>query len=455
MTLNVQVPGDAPPNGLLNVTGTQTGILVRHLDLAGTATDDFGVNRVLVTVRENDSGRYVQPNGTLSALYAALPATLATPNGTSTTWTLPVDLPINGDYSVTAFAYDTADQQDTSTSGATARYLVFPGDALPYLVDGLGQPINGAAFTEARIVVSGRAQDDTGMADVQIGIVDSLGRYMSSSGTFTSTSASYRSAFLTSPGSLGSNFSYTTPVIPNGTYTVLVRAVDVHDQVQAVPSSVTVTVTQPAGNLPPVPHATVSCVNNNVCTFDGRTSTDENAPTLTYSWNFGNGRTGSGPLPTQYYTGPGTFTPTLTVRDEYGLSACSRCRRSPSPSRRTTWHPRRSSTCRPATCWPATSARWARSDPNDSDTVTLPVELRRRYGDQHVHVAGAHVPRRRHLHGHADGDRRLGQVHHGDEVGDGLGRLTCRRWPRPVPLGAGRGQRTASCLTSAADSAWS
>ena len=34
----------------------------------------------------------------------------------------------------------------------------------------------------------------------------------------------------------------------------------------------------------------------NVCTYDGRSSTDENAPTLTYSWNFGNG-TGSGPLP--------------------------------------------------------------------------------------------------------------------------------------------------------------
>ena len=64
---------------------------------------------------------------------------------------------------------------------------------------------------------------------------------------------------------------------------------------------------------------TVSCAQN-VCTFDGRDSTDENKATLTYSWNFGNGRTGSGALPTFTYTGPGTFTPTLTVRDEYGLT---------------------------------------------------------------------------------------------------------------------------------------
>ncbi len=56
-------------------------------------------------------------------------------------------------------------------------------------------------------------------------------------------------------------------------------------------------------NLPPVANFTSSCAQN-VCTFDGRTSTDENAPTLTYSWNFGNG-SGSGPVPTRTYTSAG------------------------------------------------------------------------------------------------------------------------------------------------------
>ena len=54
---------------------------------------------------------------------------------------------------------------------------------------------------------------------------------MSSAGTFTSTTASFRTAFLNSPGSVGSNYSYTTPVIPAGTYTVIVQPVDVHGQV--------------------------------------------------------------------------------------------------------------------------------------------------------------------------------------------------------------------------------
>ena len=62
---------------------------------------------------------------------------------------------------------------------------------------------------------------------------------MSSSGAFTSTSVSYRTAFLNSPGSPGSNFAYTTPLIPSGSYTVLVRGEDQHGFATAVPLQAT------------------------------------------------------------------------------------------------------------------------------------------------------------------------------------------------------------------------
>ena len=318
LTVNAQVPGDAFPDGRLSFTGTDSSIEVLHLDLAGTATDDVGVQGVRVSLQDQDTGRYLQPDGTMAAAFATRNATLASPGATSTAWTLPVDLPTKGDYAVTAYAFDTSGQQDISTSGATARYLVYPGDLDPWLSDTLASPTDGMAFTESRIVVSGRALDDVGLSQVQVAIVNSLGQYMSSSGTFTSTTESWRTAFLNSPGSPGSNYAYTTPAIPSGNYKVRVRAVDNYGQVQPVPREVNVTVSAPAGNAAPVASFTASCAEN-VCSFDGRASTDENAPTLTYSWNFGEARTATGPVPSHTYTSASTFTVTLTVRDEYGL----------------------------------------------------------------------------------------------------------------------------------------
>jgi PKD repeat protein len=198
---------------------------------------------------------------------------------------------------------------------------VYPGDLPPVNVEGLFSPPNGTVFTDGRIFVSGRFEDDQQMAQAQVAIINNLGQYMSSSGTFTSTTASWRGAFLTSPGSPGSNFSYTSPVIPAGTYTVMARGVDQHGFITTAPPTSTVSVTLPPNN-PPVAAFTYTCTAN-VCSFDGRTSTDENAATLTYSWNFGTGQgTGSGPVPTKTYTAPGNpFTVTLTVRDEWNVTA--------------------------------------------------------------------------------------------------------------------------------------
>ena len=52
LTINVVIPGDAPPDARITPTGTITGVQVLHLDLAGTATDDKGVAQVKLTIAE-------------------------------------------------------------------------------------------------------------------------------------------------------------------------------------------------------------------------------------------------------------------------------------------------------------------------------------------------------------------------------------------------------------------
>src|SRR4029453_18965721 len=116
-------------------------------------------------------------------------------------------------------------------------------------------------------------EDAQQIAGAQVAIVDSAGRYMSSSGTFTSTTESWRSAFLNSPGSPGSNYSYTPPAIPAGSYTVRARGVDQHGFVTNPTTDVHVTVSLPPGNAAPGANFTASCTNK-VCSFDAGRLTD-------------------------------------------------------------------------------------------------------------------------------------------------------------------------------------
>jgi len=320
LDVDVEIPGDSPPNALLDVTGTQTGVQVLHLDITGTATDDFGVAQVLMEVYNRDLRLYLQQDGSLGAARARITgAVMDLTDPTSVPWSYSVDLPAEGSYDVTAYAVDTSGQLDTSQSGATARYVIYPNDNPPTVTENLLSPTNGTLFTEGRIQISGRVEDDIQIAEVEVAIVNSLGQYMRSSGSFAN-GASWRNAFINSPGSPGSNFSFTTPVIPDGDYTVLVRGVDHHGFTTDPPVARTASVTSPP-NDPPVALFAYDC-DENVCTFDGRSSTDESPLTLQYSWSFGNGG-GSGPVPVRTYTSPGTYTVTLTVTDEWNVQSSS------------------------------------------------------------------------------------------------------------------------------------
>jgi PKD repeat protein len=375
LTINATFPGDNPPNTTMAFTAPTDGSLT--VNLAGGATDETGVTEVRVTLQDRDTGRYLQANGTMSANSAYRTATLGTPGGTTTTWSLPaITLPSGGNWRFSATAYDTRAQFDASP--ATGTYAIYPGDGPPSLSDTLGQPQSGASFDAGKIVITGRAEDApdqyASIASVQVGVVNSAGQWMSSTGTFTSTTVSYRTAFLNSPGSAGSNYSYTTPVIPAGVYTVRVRPVDVHNQIGVERISDNITVTQPSNN-PPVPSFTYSC-NQNVCTFDGRGSTDENAASLTYTWNFGTsvGTTvnGTGALPTRTFTSPSPagapFQVTLTVKDEWQVSATSAPQSVTivEPSGNSAPTPTFTASCQGLTCAVNSTGT---SDPNTGDSI--------------------------------------------------------------------------------------
>jgi PKD repeat protein len=56
-------------------------------------------------------------------------------------------------------------------------------------------------------------------------------------------------------------------------------------------------------------------------TFDASSSYDPDGSIVSYSWNFGDGSTASGAVVQHSYSSPGTYTVTLTVTDNNGLTA--------------------------------------------------------------------------------------------------------------------------------------
>ena len=94
--------------------------------------------------------------------------------------------------------------------------------------------------------------------------------------------------------------------------------------VSAASTSVPVTFTfddflvRPA-NQPPVGAFTSSCTDL-ACGFDASTSTDSDGTIVSYTWNFGDGTTGTGVTPTHTYAAGGTYNVTLTTTDDGGAS---------------------------------------------------------------------------------------------------------------------------------------
>jgi PKD repeat protein len=111
-----------------------------------------------------------------------------------------------------------------------------------------------------------------------------------------------------------------------GTYYVTLTVMDDHYYIDT--DTVTVNVTGGPILQPPVADAdpnTQSFKIGGTANFDGSNSYDPDGTIVSYDWDFGDGNTGSGVTTSHVYTTDGTFTVTLTVTDNDGLTDTDTC----------------------------------------------------------------------------------------------------------------------------------
>jgi subtilisin/minor extracellular protease Epr len=119
-------------------------------------------------------------------------------------------------------------------------------------------------------------------------------------------------------GNTGTGVNPTHVYTAGETYTVTLVVND--GKVDSEPSYSTATIAEV--NDPPIADAgpDQTATINEVITFDGSGSTDPEGNIASYAWDFGDGTSGTGITVTHAYSTAGTYTVTLTVTDDGGLT---------------------------------------------------------------------------------------------------------------------------------------
>lgn len=226
INFTVRKPGDALPTGTIQSPGAYTNQSAsRTFTVNGTATDDLGVTKLRIRVRQAGAPYlHLQADGSWAVAVAVLDRPVDSPGATSTSWSFPLTVVGDATYYVWVEPVDTAGQIPQYTGSSYVYFYAYLGDAKPSYNQ--TSPTPNQAFTGGKVVMSGTASDDKGVAKVLTYIYNTAsGQGPRPDGTYGALVGWYQIP-IGSPGATSTTYSYTTPVMPAGTYVVYTAVED-------------------------------------------------------------------------------------------------------------------------------------------------------------------------------------------------------------------------------------
>ncbi len=219
-TIEVGRVGDAAPTGRINERLVYEA--ESTLSMTGTATDDNGVKRVDVYVRDLTNRRWVTAAGALVTTPSRHTASLDNAGAASTTWTWSLDAPGEARYRMYALPIDSRNQPARIAGTVTANHWYMPGDELPVI--GLASPADGDTVSD-RLFLTGRATDDTSVERLDVRIRREADRkWLRNDESWGG--AQRLLATLTNPQRPGTNWDWASPDLAAGDYRVEIRVRD-------------------------------------------------------------------------------------------------------------------------------------------------------------------------------------------------------------------------------------
>lgn len=207
------------PSGTIDTPSPDQVFDRSTIALAGTAADDVGVSGVAIGVRNEESGFFLQPDGSFDAFPATIDAALDSPGRIIVNWNLTVSLP-NGRYAVTARAADPSGNVDPEPPRSLFQV---DADVTAPTADSFS-PADGSSVEGPNVVIRGRSLDDRGVASVALTVKDrTTGKYLRPDGTFGSHAK--LDAAITDPGAETTPWSLSVD-LPVGSYQYGVTTTD-------------------------------------------------------------------------------------------------------------------------------------------------------------------------------------------------------------------------------------